>query len=318
MRLGALLYTLGYGGAMLALCMLVPLIVSIAGGHWAHAQNFTMGLTLTIFVSGAMIISGLPTRRLPARNIELLAVMLLFWFVLPILASIPLTGAVQVRSFMAGYFEVVSGLTTSGGGVIIYPQLEDAPILVWRALLGWLGGLWTLVFAVAVLAPFAIGGLSLVGSPLLQHDEDAALSSRLGRPMRVVFPYYLALTILGIIGVAAGGDGFVASFCMALSGISGTGTSTVSGSVYDAFSQLSQLFLATLCIFSALSLPAIIALTQMQSVKLFRETEFKVLLAIIISFAAISALTQGGESYFALVFQAISLATTAGFNFLPA
>ena len=153
----------------------------IAGGHWAHARNFTMGLTLTTFVSGAMIISGLPTRRLPARNIELLAVMLLFWFVLPILASIPLTGAVQVRSFMAGYFEAVSGLTTSGGGVIVHPQLEEAPILIWRALLGWLGGLWTLVFAVAVLAPFAIGGL-LVGSPLLQHDEDAALSSDWGDP----------------------------------------------------------------------------------------------------------------------------------------
>ena len=244
--------------------------------------------------------------------------MLLFWFVLPVLASIPLTGAVQVRSFMAGYFEAVSGLTTSGGGVIIYPQLEDAPILVWRALLGWLGGLWTLVFAVAVLAPFAIGGLSLVGSPLLQHDEDAALSSRLGRPMRVIFPYYLALTMLGVIGMAAGGDGFVASFCMALSGISGTGTSVVSGSVYDAFSLLSQLSLASLCMFSAFSLPALIAMTQMQSAKLFRETEFKVLLAIIFSFAVISALTQGGESYFALVFQAISLATTAGFNFLPA
>jgi len=318
MRLGALLYTLGFGGAMLAMCMLVPLIVAIAEGHWAHARNFTMGLTLTTFVSGAMIISGLPTRRLPARNIELLAVMLLFWFVLPVLASIPLTGAVQVRSFMAGYFEAVSGLTTSGGGVIVYPQLEDSPILVWRALLGWLGGLWTLVFAVAVLAPFAIGGLSLVGSPLLQHDEDAALSSRLGRPMRFIFPYYLALTMLGVIGMAAGGDGFIASFCMALSGISGTGTSVVSGSVYDAFSLLSQLSLASLCMFSAFSLPALIAMTQMQSAKLFRETEFKVLLAIIFSFALISALTQGGESYFALVFQAISLATTAGFNFLPA
>ena len=318
MRLGALLYTLGFGGAMLAMCMLVPLIVAIAEGHWAHARNFTMGLTLTTFVSGAMIISGLPTRRLPARNIELLAVMLLFWFVLPVLASIPLTGAVQVRSFIAGYFEAVSGLTTSGGGVIVYPQLEDSPILVWRALLGWLGGLWTLVFAVAVLAPFAIGGLSLVGSPLLQHDEDAALSSRLGRPMRFIFPYYLALTMLGVIGMAAGGDGFIASFCMALSGISGTGTSVVSGSVYDAFSLLSQLSLASLCMFSAFSLPALIAMTQMQSAKLFRETEFKVLLAIIFSFALISALTQGGESYFALVFQAISLATTAGFNFLPA
>ena len=244
--------------------------------------------------------------------------MLLFWFVLPILASIPLTGAVQVRSFVAGYFEAVSGLTTSGGGVIAYPQLEDPPILIWRALLGWLGGLWTLVFAVAVLAPFAIGGLSLVGSPLLQHDEDAALSSRLGRPLRVIFPYYLALTVLGIIGIAAGGSGFFASFCMALSGISGTGTSIVSGSVYDAFSLLSQLSLASLCMFSAFSLPAIIAMTRMQSARFLRETEFKVLLGIIFSFAVISALTQGGESYFALVFQAISLATTAGFNFLPA
>ena len=318
MRLGALLYTLGFGGAMLAMCMLVPLIVAIAEGHWAHARNFTMGLTLTTFVSGAMIISGRATRRLPARNIELLAVMLLFWFVLPILASIPLTGAVQVRSFVAGYFEAVSSLTTSGGGVIAYPQLEDAPILIWRALLGWLGGLWTLVFAVAVLAPFAIGGLSLVGSPLLQHDEDAALSSRLGRPLRVIFPYYLALTGLGIIGIAAGGGGFFASFCMALSGISGTGTSIVSGSVYDAFSLLSQLSLASLCMFSAFSLPAIIAMTRMQSARFLRETEFKVLLGIIFSFAVISALTQGGESYFALVFQAISLATTAGFNFLPA
>lgn len=318
MRPGALLYTLGFGGAMLAMCMLVPLIVAIAEGHWAHARNFTMGLTLTTFVSGAMIISGRATRRLPARNIELLAVMLLFWFVLPILASIPLTGAVQVRSFVAGYFEAVSGLTTSGGGVIAYPQLEDPPILIWRALLGWLGGLWTLVFAVAVLAPFAIGGLSLVGSPLLQHDEDAALSSRLGRPLRVIFPYYLALTVLGIIGIAAGGSGFFASFCMALSGISGTGTSIVSGSVYDAFSLLSQLSLASLCMFSAFSLPAIIAMTRMQSARFLRETEFKVLLGIIFSFAAISALTQGGESYFALVFQAISLATTAGFNFLPA
>ena len=319
MRLGALLYTLGFGGATLAICMLVPLIVSIAEGHWAHARNFTMGLTLTTFVSGAMIISGRPTRRLPARNIELLGVMLLFWFVLPILASIPLTGAVQVRSFVAGYFEAVSGLTTSGGGVIAYPQLEDPPILIWRALLGWVGGLWTLVFSVGVLAPFAIGGLSLVGSPLLQHDEDAALSSRLGRPLRIIFPYYLALTALGILGIAAGGSGFFASFCMALSGISGTGTSIVSGSVYDAFSFLSQLCLACLCVLSAFSLPAIIAMmTRTQSARVLRESEFKVLVGIIVGFVAISALTQGGESYFALAFQAISLSTTAGFNFLPA
>ncbi|CAI8395267.1 MAG: Trk system potassium uptake protein TrkH [Rhodobiaceae bacterium UBA7378] len=317
MRLGALLYTLGYGGAMLALCMVIPLVVSILGGHWGHARNFTVGLTLTTFVSGAMVISGLPTRRTPARNIELLLIMLLFWFVLPLLASIPLTGAVQVRSFFAGYFEAVSGLTTSGGGVIAYPQLEDAPILVWRALLGWLGGLWTLVFAVGVLAPFAVGGLSLVGSPLLQHNEDDSLSVRLGRPLRIIFPYYISLTGLGIIGIAAGGDGFFAAFCLALSGISGTGTSIVSGSISDQFSLLSQFSLTVLCVLSALSLPALVAMTHIQSAQFIREAEFRVFISIVAVFAVVSALTQESQGYLGIIFQAISLATTAGFNFLP-
>ena len=133
--------------------------------------------------------------------------------------------------------------------MIVHPQLEGPDPYLARAA-GWLGGLWTLVFAVAVLAPFAIGGLSLVGSPLLQHDEDAALSSRLGRPMRVIFPYYLALTVLGVIGMAAGGGGFVASLCMALSGISGTGTSVISG-VFTRLFHCSRNCRWPLCVCSA-------------------------------------------------------------------
>ena len=189
--------------------------------------------------------------------------------------------------------------------------------MVWRALLGWLGGLWTLVFAVGVLAPFAVGGLSLVGSPLLQHNEDDSLSVRLGRPLRIIFPYYISLTGLGIIGIAAGGDGFFAAFCLALSGISGTGTSIVSGSISDQFSLLSQFSLTVLCVLSALSLPALVAMTHIQSAQFIREAEFRVFISIVAVFAVVSALTQESQGYLGIIFQAISLATTAGFNFLP-
>ena len=79
------------------------------------------------------------------------------------------------------------------------PQAGGDPHLLWRAVLSWLGGLWTLVFAVAVLAPFGIGGISLIGSPLLQHEENAPLSSRLGRPLRLILPVYLMFTALGIL-----------------------------------------------------------------------------------------------------------------------
>ena len=93
---------------MLALCMLVPLIVSIAGGHWAHARNFTMGLTLTHLFPAPDYFR--PTNTTPAcAQYRIAGNHAFVLVVLPILASIPLTGAVQVRSFMAGYFEAVSG-----------------------------------------------------------------------------------------------------------------------------------------------------------------------------------------------------------------
>ena len=205
-------------------------------------------------------------------------------------------------------------MTTSGGGVVIILRLK-APILSGaRCWVGWVA-----------CGPCVCGRgaralchrwLCRWSAALLQHDEDAALSSRLGR-LCVYFPVLLALTMLGVIGMAAGGDGFVASFCMALSGISGTGTSVVSGSVYDAFSCSRN------CLGNFVHVQRLKpARHHSHDTDAIGETlpRNRVQSAACHNYQLCCDfwLTQGGESYFALVFQAISLATTAGFNFLPA
>ncbi len=318
MRLGAILFTLGYGGCMIALLMVLPWIASLLDPGYGHAGNFAIGLMLTAFVSGALLLSGYTSRRHRANGIELLLIMVLFWSFLPAIAAIPFIGASQIDGLLAAYFEAVSALTTSGGSMLSVPQAEATPILLWRAVLSWLGGLWTLVFAVAVLAPFGIGGITLIGSPLLQHEENAPLSSRLGRPLRLILPVYLLFTTLGIIALLAFGSPLVEAVCLALSAISTSGMSIDEQSLATLLSGGGQGVMALLCFVGSISVPMLMVLTLGREARSsFQVSEMRVFIALVLAYGAITMLavpTSGGIS---VLWQSISLHSTAGFNFLP-
>ena len=318
MRLGAILFTLGYGGCMIALLMVLPWIASLLDPTFAHAGNFTIGLMLTTFVSGALLLSGYTSRRHRANGIELLLIMVLYWTLLPAIAAIPFIGASQIDSLVAAYFEAVSAITTSGATMLAVPQAEATPILLWRAALSWLGGLWTLVFAVAVLAPFGIGGITLIGSPLLQHEESAPLSSRLGRPLRLILPVYLMFSVLGIIALAAFGSSLVEAFCLALSAISTSGMSVHEQSLAELLTGGGQGVMALLCLIGSISVPMLMVLTLGREARSgFQLTELRVFLGLIIAYAAITILAVPNSGGISAFWQSISLHSTAGFNFLP-
>lgn len=318
MQLGAILFTLGYGGCMIALLMLVPWLASLVDADFTHAGNFTIGLMLTTFISGALLLSGYSSRRHRANGMELLLIMVLFWTLLPAIAAIPFIGATQIDGLVAAYFEAVSALTTSGGSILAVPEAETAPILLWRAALSWLGGLWTLVFAVAVLAPFGIGGITLIGSPLLQHDEDAPLSSRLGRPLRLILPVYLMFTGLGVAGLALSGSPMTEAFCLALSAISTSGMSVYTASLGDVLSQGGQAVMAILCFIGSISVPMLMVLTLGREARSsFQAGEMRVFIALILGYTLVTMLTVPNSGGIAVLWQAVALHSTAGFNFMP-
>lgn len=317
MRLGGIFYTLGYGGFMIALLMLFPLLLSIIHGYSGHIENFFIGFILTGFVSGAMFLTGTSVRRKRASERELLFIMILFYVILPILASVPFIGADQIQGMSAAYFESVSALTTTGGTVLLYPELEASPILLWRALLGWLGGLWILVFSVAVLAPLAVGGITLVGNPLLQHDADASLSARLGRPLRLLSPVYTGLTGLGVLAIMSGGVGFSEALYLGLSAISTTGFVPHSAGLAQ-YSVIAQTAISLLCLIGASSAPLLLIFgLEHKSFKLTKDSELKIFFILISGFAAMSYFLLPDTPVLQALMQSISLSTTAGFSFVP-
>ena len=302
---------------MLSGLMLVPWVMSLFTIEQGQAGAFTIGLIFCSFVSGSLLLSGYTSRRHRARSIELLLIMVLFWTFLPLLAAIPMLGASQIDGFIAAYFEAVSALTTSGGSNLAVPEAEPASLLLWRALLCWLGGLWTLVFAVAVLAPFGIGGITLTGSPLLQHEGNATLSARLGRPLRFIAPVYSGLTFAGFVALLLTGTPYFDALCLSLSAISTGGMAARSGSVAAYLPYISQWVLAVICFIGAVSVPLLLVSTIGRiATGSFRDSELRVFVALMVGYAAVSLLAIPDLRADRAFLQTISMQTTAGFNFL--
>lgn len=97
---------------------------------------------------------------------------------------------------------MVAALTTTGGTIYRDPLLVPDPVHLWRGLVGWFGGLLTLVSAYAVLAPRRLGGFEVMsGSDLAGEGRaidlrlpGAPFDTRLSRAVRVILPVYAAMT----------------------------------------------------------------------------------------------------------------------------
>ena len=86
---------------------------------------------------------------------------MLSWVLLAILCAVPFIYAQTNLSVTDALFESISGITTTGATVL--NNLDELPkgILLWRALLQWLGGIGIVVIALVILPFLRIGGMQL-------------------------------------------------------------------------------------------------------------------------------------------------------------
>ena len=63
--------------------------------------------------------------------------------------------------FGDAWFEMLSDFTTTGASVFD-PTTLPPSVHLWRAFVGWMGGLFTLVTATAILAPMNLGGIEVI------------------------------------------------------------------------------------------------------------------------------------------------------------
>ncbi len=198
---------IGHVLTILAGSMFVPALVDRLVGNpdW---RVFALSATLTMFAGvGLVLASRGQGMRLSLRQGFLMAT--LIWLVLPLFAALPFHYSVLRLTFTDAFFEAMSGITTTGSTVIT--GLESLPpgILLWRAILQWLGGLGIIVMGISVLPMLRVGGMQLFRIEAFETEGKAR--PRAAEISSGITAIYLTLTALWAVMLwAAGMSGFEA------------------------------------------------------------------------------------------------------------
>ena len=239
---------------LVSLAMLVPAAQALVIRDLHEARTFFYGAILFSFLT---VLVAIATRsspiRQPARN-QLLNILGAF-VVIPVIAAIPFYEALGGSSFLTAYFEMVSSLTTTGATLFDDPAMLSDSLHLWRAIIGWLGGAFLWVSALAILAPLNLGGFE-VGSGATQQgsytqiSQHTKLSDRLARYGAKLLPVYTVLTLGLWIGLVMLGETPFVAICHAMSILSTSGISPIGGVANGASGMAGEMLIVLFFLFA--------------------------------------------------------------------
>ena len=190
MDMRPILYVSGILLCTLSASMILPIMADLATGSedW---RVFLLCMIFTLFFGGALVLTNAGKFQMSMRQTFLLTT--LSWIVLAIAAAAPFALSGLNMSITDSFFEAVSGITTTGSTVI--SGLDNAPpgILIWRAILQWLGGIGIIVMALSVLPFLKVGGMQLFQTESSESEKALPRATQLAASIGIV---YLGLTIL--------------------------------------------------------------------------------------------------------------------------
>ena len=151
-------FTLGILQIILGIFMLIPIIVQF---FYKEIDSSFFGSSIVTIIFGTLFfLSNLDhDKKLNLQQAFLLTA--LSWLSIAIFGSLPFVFSSIYFSFTNAFFESMSGITTTGSTIIA--NLESMPkgILLWRALLQWLGGIGIIVMAITLMPIMNVGGMQL-------------------------------------------------------------------------------------------------------------------------------------------------------------
>lgn len=221
-----ILYIIGLVLCILACGMTFPLLVDLNQNHndW---EVFAVCMGITGFFGGALALSNRSSAlSLTSRQVFIITVF--GWLTVTLFAALPFKLSILDLSTEDAFFEAMSGITTTGATVIT--DLSQAPpgILLWRAILQWLGGIGILIMGIAILPYLKIGGMELFGSTSTSGQQG--INPRLYQLSKSIIALYIILSMLCALSYNFAGFNFFDSYTHAMTTVSTGGFSNQNGS----------------------------------------------------------------------------------------
>ncbi len=175
---------------VLGLSMLAPYSMQVI--YKENSHSFISSSFVTIFIGILCILANLEKDlKLNLRQTFLFST--LAWVTVAIFGSLPFVLSNQTFSFSDAFFESMSGITTTGATII--SDLDNSPrsILLWRAIMQWLGGIGIVVMAITILPLLKVGGMQLF--KMEGPDSTEKILPRTIEVAAIIISTYIVLTL---------------------------------------------------------------------------------------------------------------------------
>lgn len=326
------LFLLIFGTA--SVLMLIPALHGGATRELETARIFFYSGLLGIIIFGFIALAYAGRRPGHGALGTLMSLFSTFLF-LPLFLAVPFYESVGNTIFLNAYVEMVSAVTTTGATIYDDPERLNNTQHLWRALVGWMGGLVMWIAASAILAPLNLGGFEVTAQAEPGQRESRYSTTgrtdpreRLLRVVTTLAPIYTGLTLLLWVLLLVSGDRSLVGLChamsvMATSGISPVGGVAQSGSgiTGEALMVLFMLFALSRLTFSSDTVTA-------TKSGIGSDPEFRMGLAIIVAVPTVlflrhwigtldieteNGVIQAARAFWGALFTVMSFLTTTGF-----
>ncbi len=187
-------FTLGILQIILGIFMLIPIIAQFL---YKEIDASFFGASIVTIIFGILFfLSNLDhDKKLSLQQAFLLTA--LSWLSIAIFGSLPFIFSNIEFSFTNAFFESMSGITTTGSTII--SNLENMPkgILLWRAILQWLGGIGIIVMAITLMPIMNVGGMQLFKISNNDSSEKILPKSK-EIALRLIYIYTFLTTLCAI------------------------------------------------------------------------------------------------------------------------
>ena len=318
MNLRAVLGILGFLLLLVAATMLPALALA-----WADGSQDVRPLALSVAATaatGAGLWFAFRAHRAGLGKREGFLIAASGWAVASLFGCLPYFLSGAIPEFSAAYFETMSGFTTTGSSVLADIEALPRGLLLWRSMTQWIGGMGILLLSIAVLPLLGVGGMQMFNAEV-SHVTVEKLTPRISQTARLLWGFYLGLTVLAALLLLAGGLTPFDAVNHAFTALSTGGFSTRNASAAHFDSAYVQYVLIVFMFISGGSYMLHLRALRGRSLSFYgRDNEFvyygiTALVATVVVFAGIpQAVVPGLEERFrAALFQVVSIVSSTGF-----
>ena len=184
-------FTLGILQIILGISMMIPIIFQLI---FQELDSSFIGASIITIVFGVLFsLSNLDhQKKLNLQQAFLLTA--LSWVSIAVFGSLPFIFSELELSVTDAFFESMSGITTTGSTIITNLDSSPKSILIWRAILQWLGGIGIIVMAITLMPIMNVGGMQLF--KITSNDASEKILPKSKQISQRLIIIYSILTLL--------------------------------------------------------------------------------------------------------------------------